>query len=635
MAVVGTGSRPELAGAICADRLRLIDASVTTENAGDPLTPARCVAVQAAWPDSIRVTGEIGWTPGVGSLAASGSEAAVQAVSGLMEAHGRDEGTPRRLGIDVASICAGVIAAQAMLAARFATLRGFRVTRVQTSVLEAALQVMAHHIAYATCGDDWMVPPDADGPGPPFRTADERWIEIEALTMESWHEFWTRLGVVGVNLDTAGLLFVLRYTTARCRLPVALHAAVGRVALDEVRSVAHATGVAVCALGSLHDVAADASLPQAPWNFRPARAAPNALTATDASTARDASTQTRGAASDTAREALPLAGVRVVEATSRLQGPLAGLLLQMLGADVVKIEPPGGDTGRISPPSCGDNGAFFMTYNHGKVFVELDLHTDTGRSALQDAIADADVFLHNWRPGRAEELGVGADVMLARHPSLIWAHASGWGDAAPLTPVATEYLVQARTALGASLRPEDEPPFPTHLTIVDTMGGLIACEGVLAALVHRMKTGPGCRVDTSLLSAAMTLQSPTLRDMRRGSTAGRNGRRVWHAFDHPLAASDGWITVVVEDDASLGHALTACGAGAAAPADADTRRRVAESIRAATVSDWLERFAAHGVAALPVCTDLANLEHSPTTRSALQRFPSGCAVPRAPWHLGT
>ena len=539
----------------------------------------------------------------------------MQAVSGLMEAHGREEGIPVRLGIDVASLCAGVLAAQSVLAARLATLRGARVWRAETSVVEGALQIMAHHIAYATSGDDWMVPPDADGPGPPFRTADGHWIEIEALTMESWHNFWSQIGVAGVNLDTAALAFVLRYTTARCRLPAALNEAIALLSFDQVMSIAGKSGVAVCALRSPDDVAGDDTLPQMPWAFHAASAATHAA---------PHSTMPPPAH---LRTTAPLAGVRVVEATSRLQGPLAGLLLRMLGADVVKIEPPGGDTGRIAPPRCGDDGAFFVTYNHGKETVELDLHTSSGGAALMDAIAGADVFLHNWRPGRAEELGVDADAMLARNPSLVWAHASGWGDIRPVASAATEYLVQAHAACGAALRPSDEPPFPTRLTIVDTMGGLIACEGILAALVQRETTGAGCRVATSLLSAALTLQSATLRSMHAArERTHRDGRPRWGAFDRPLCAGDGWILVVATDEASVARALDACDAGSA-PA------HVAERLRSASVSEWEARFAACGVATLRVCTDLASLERSPYCASALHRRAGGCVIPRAPWRF--
>lgn len=463
------GGMVKLATRICDEHLLLLDA-------GSAAIPA--------------VAREIGWLPPGGADERCTSEAAVQAVSGLMEVNGRQSGVPQRLAFDAASTCAGVIAAQGVLAARLSTLRGRPVSRIETSVIDAALLILSHHIAYAFSRDDWMLPPDGDGGGPPFRTADDQWIEIEALTTESWHEFWTRIGVTAANLDTAALLFALRYTTARCRLPAALAEAISRWTLDDVSRIAVAAGVALCRVRSPEEVSHDRSMPRVPWKFRDS-VAPAVRTSSAAATAADG----------------PLSGVRVVEATSRLQGPLAGLLLRMLGATVVKVEPPGGDVGRMSPPRCGDDGAFFVAYNHRKESIELNLRTDIGRDALRDLIDGADVFLHNWRPGRAEQLGVDADAMLARNPALIWAHASGWGDAAPeALDIATEYLVQAHTGLAASVA--------TQVTVVDTMGGLIACEGILAALLRRERSGRGSRVDTSLLSAAMTLRHGLLTTQR-------------------------------------------------------------------------------------------------------------------------
>ena len=451
--------------------------------------------LEADTPATLGVAWNIDWLPGGSADERCASEAAIQAVSGLMEVHGRQRGIPQRLAFDVASVCGGVLAAQGVLAARVSTLRGAPVSRVATSVLDAALLILTHHIAYATAADDWMVPADGDGGGPPFRTADGQWIEIEALTTESWHAFWTRIGASGVNLDTAALLFVLRYTTARCRLPAQLADAIARRTLDEVVAIAAEAGLPLCGVRSLDEVARDAAMPRVPWAIRPAETAAAARAAH-----ASARPERTGVGS-------PLAGVRVIEVTSRLQGPLAGLLLRMLGADVVKVEPPGGDPGRMSPPRCGDDGAFFVAYNHGKVPIQLDLRTGIGRDALRDLIDGADVLLHNWRPGRAEQLGVDADAMLARNPALIWAHASGWGGAAPHgLDVATEYLVQAHAAIGAVVA--------TQLTIVDTMGGLIACEGILGALLQRERAGRGSRVDTSLLSAAMTLHHGLLSTQR-------------------------------------------------------------------------------------------------------------------------
>lgn len=183
---------------------------------------------------------------------------------------------------------------------------------------------------------------------------------------------------------------------------------------------------------------------------------------------------------------LPLAGVRVIEVCRRLQGPLAGLVLHLLGADVVRIEPPGGDVYRLMPPATGDVSATFLAFNHGKRAVELDIKRPEGRRTLLDMVAEADVFLHNWAPGKAVELQLDFDDLATCNPRLVYTHASGWGTALGANPpFGTEYLVQAHSGLGHTVRSVDEPPAPSPVTLTDVMGALVAGEGTLAGLVLR------------------------------------------------------------------------------------------------------------------------------------------------------
>ncbi|MDQ2825384.1 MAG: CoA transferase, partial [Actinomycetota bacterium] len=164
----------------------------------------------------------------------AGSEASVQALCGLMQVHGRDRATPRRLGIEVASVAAGMLAAQSGIAAAVAGLRGQPVQVGHTSVLQAGLILLSHYFVVATGLGDAVPGPALPAPGPPFRSADGRWFEIETLDAEPWKEFWTLLGAADADLGRGWTVFRWRYERAACSLPVGLHEAVARHSLAEL-----------------------------------------------------------------------------------------------------------------------------------------------------------------------------------------------------------------------------------------------------------------------------------------------------------------------------------------------------------------------------------------------------------------
>jgi crotonobetainyl-CoA:carnitine CoA-transferase CaiB-like acyl-CoA transferase len=421
----------------------------------------------------------IGWRLSTGEV----GEEAVQAESGLVDVHSRDLPEPRRLGIDVAGVAAGIVAAQGVLAGLIARRRGLEFREVTTSALQAALVYVRHHLAIATCGGRFPPVVEETAPGPPFRTADGEWVEIEVLSGQDWISFWQKLGVDRADfVGRSWLPFVYRYLAGHCALSAELHTATRRYTVEQLRGIASACGVALCRVRG-HRMAFE----RPPW------------TITDfPAPGRDERPPRDGTA--------PLSGLRVIEAGTRLQGPLAGLLLGQLGAEVIKVEPPGGDFGRISPPLAGSTGAAYLAYNRGKHVVEVDYKCAGGRTELVELIAGADVFLHNWRPGRAESLGLDATALARANPGLVHAWSSGWGDAEdPPSEIAGDFLVQAHAGCGALLHPPGEPPVPSRVTLVDTTAGLLVCEGVLAGLYRRERTGLGCRVDTSLLAAATLL----------------------------------------------------------------------------------------------------------------------------------
>jgi CoA:oxalate CoA-transferase len=587
--LTGIGS-DTTASTVCADHLVALGALPSPGADSDPAAADR-LALRA--PGS-ELNLAIGWLPPV-------AETVAQAMSGLMAVHGRDYGVPRRLGVDVASMAAGIVAVQGLLAGLIGRGRGLPIAGVETSALRAGLLFLAHHVAIATSDGEFPYRP-GDSAGPPFRTADGHWFEIEVLSGDDWVLFWRRLGVVRADVvGAAWLPFVYRYVAGRCALPDALHEGTRSHTLAQVREAASALEIAV---SPVRHPDPPQRLP--PWTIRP-----HTVTARPGAAVRPV-----GGVMEPAIDG-PLRGLRVVEATSRLQGPLAGLLLQMLGADVIKVEPPGGDFGRISPPLAGRTGAAYLAYNWGKRVVEVDYKRPGGRAELTDLIADADVFLHNWRPGRAESLGLDATDAARRNPALVYAHASGWGgaDDAP-SAIAGDFVVQAYAGCGTALNPPDEPPFPSRVTLVDVTGGLLACEGILAGLYLRDSNGRGCRVDTSLLTGAMMLRAAA--------------RPRWGVLDRPIETPDGYLAVSVDDTATRLRLCDACAVPASAPDDV-----VAARLRERQASEWEPALHDAGVPAAKVCTDLADLSADPRLAGLFVRAGEACWVPGPPWQFTT
>ncbi|MGH3910491.1 MAG: CoA transferase [Pseudonocardiaceae bacterium] len=412
-------------------------------------------------------------------------EAGVQAACGIMQVHGRRSGAPAALCIDYASATAGVLAAQGVLAVMLAQQRGMNLRHVSTSVTQAALLAVSQYLAAATAADEWAEP-HLPG-GPPFSSADGVRFEIEALDAEGWWRFWTSLEADPVAVARGWRPFQHRYGTATCPLPRDLYQAAAARSFAAVSVAATAAGISV--LQVRDRVECNSGLPP-PWAITPLRgSAPAAFAPGPAQIG-----------------SLPLAGLVVVESCRRVQGPLAGHLLRLLGARVTRIEPPGGDPLRGVPPMAGDCSARFHALNRGKQVVELDLKSAPGRRALRELVADADVFLHNWAPDKAGQWDLDAEHLCKVRPGVVYAWASGWGEAlGPAPPLGTDFLVQAHSGLAALVVPDGQAPAPSLMTLTDVLGGAICAQGVLAGLLARAHSGRGQRVDSSLLSAAAVL----------------------------------------------------------------------------------------------------------------------------------
>lgn len=210
----------------------------------------------------------------------------------------------------------------------------------------------------------------------------------------------------------------------------------------------------------------------------------------------------------------PLAGLRVLDFTALLQGPLATQLLADLGADVIKLEKHGGEWmrhwGIFMARTHGETDAF-LAFNRNKRSVEVDLRDAQDRERILELIKNADVVVENFRPGVMDKLGLGYDALRKVKPDLIYAAASGFGQTGPYAKKpGQDYLVQAITGAMWLTGRRDDPPFLLGAAVADEFTGMHLALGILAALVHRDRTGTGQRVDVDLLGGIMALQQQEL-----------------------------------------------------------------------------------------------------------------------------
>ncbi|MGH9125120.1 MAG: CoA transferase [Acidimicrobiales bacterium] len=382
-------------------------------------------------------------------------------------------------------------------------------------------------------------------------------------------------------------------------------------------AVAGVCGVSLCPVRNYDEVAADPGWSGPAVTFDPGDSA---------DTASGARRSVPGAA-----VGFPLEGIGVVEATNRMQGPLAGLLLQLLGAVVTRVEPPGGDVGRMVPPECDGTSSFFQCFNRDKRSVELDLTSPSGRRNLLELMAGADVFLHNWRPGRAEAWQLDQPAMAAVNPGLVYAAASGWGPSGGFDGViGTDFLVQAHAGFGEGLNPAGEPPRTSRVLLADCLGALCTCEAILAGLYLREAAGAGnILARPSLLEGALAAQAHILDSLGEGGKRGGRSRArpQWSPLDGPLRTSTGEQVVVgVEAGAERDQLAEICSRSPSASDDV-----LVEAINRRPAEDWMEELAAAQIPCARVVRALASLPAEPGMARYFSNLSATCRGPASPW----
>lgn len=319
----------------------------------------------------------------------------------------------------------------------------------------------------------------------------------------------------------------------------------------------------------------------------------------------------------------PLAGLKVIELAHIMAGPVCGLMLADMGADVIKVEkiPGGDDSRRFLPPDIRGEPAAFMMMNRNKRGIAVDLKTEGGKAVLSRLLKTADVLIENYRLGTMEKLGFGYEILRADNPGLIYCALSGFGRSGPYAERGGFDLIAQGMSGLMSITGEGpgRPPVKVGAPVTDITAGILAAMGILAAYAHRLKTGQGQMVDTSLFEAGIVhtyWQSAIA--FATGVAPGPMGSA--HPLNAPYQAfetADGWITVGAANQANWLRLLDAIGAPALAddPRFADNAQRMANLpaleevlsryFRKRPSAEWLKRLEAAGVPAGPVLDILA------------------------------
>jgi crotonobetainyl-CoA:carnitine CoA-transferase CaiB-like acyl-CoA transferase len=310
-----------------------------------------------------------------------------------------------------------------------------------------------------------------------------------------------------------------------------------------------------------------------------------------------------------------LDGYRVLDLSIAMAGPLASMRLGDLGADVIKIEPTGGEWQRHTAAGGATGNrvnASFLSLNRNKRSLAVNLKSPAGRELLTRLVAGADVFLQNYRPGVAERLGVDYPSIAAVKPDIVYASISGYGESGPYAQrPGQDLLLQGMAgALYSSGRAED-PPQAAPYFLADAITAYSAFEGVLAALLHRERTGEGQLIQVNMLDALIAMQMQELTVRTVGGVRQRRGHEI-HAHTYIRApygiypTADGYLSLAFADLAVLAEALDAPElARWDAERDGFARRDeisaiVGARLRTATTGHWLTELGGRGIWAGPV-----------------------------------
>ena len=309
-----------------------------------------------------------------------------------------------------------------------------------------------------------------------------------------------------------------------------------------------------------------------------------------------------------------LSGIRVLDLGQVMAGPFCAMQLSDLGADVIKVEPPGGDATRQMGARVGTDSAAFAALNRGKRGIVLDLKTPAGREALLRLADNADILIENFRPGVMAGLGLDFTTLSARNPLLIYASISGYGQTGPdAAKGGFDLIAQGASGLMSVTGESGGSPVKAGVPVTDLGAGLFALAAILAALHHRHSSGRGQHIDTSLLEAGLALSVWESAEYFSGGEPQALGSA--HRFLAPYQAircADGYITIGAGTDGLFAEFARALGHGewiarpefGSAAARVQNRTLLINEIErvtaAGTRANWLALLNARGIPCGPI-----------------------------------
>ena len=345
-----------------------------------------------------------------------------------------------------------------------------------------------------------------------------------------------------------------------------------------------------------------------------------------------------------------LQGVRILSFTQFLLGPAGVQYLADMGADVIKIEPPGGKLYERIWAGCdlflNNVSAFFLCAHRNQRSLTLDLKSSEGQAIARRLVEGADVLVQNFRPGVAARLGLDYDELAALNPRLIYVSASGYGEASPYRDrPGQDLLLQAMSGLASISGRAGQPPTPTGGPVVDQHGAALLAMGVVAALFDRSRTGLGQKIEVTMLRAALDLQLEVVSYHLNGAQM-RKSPTSLASMIHPgpygiYETKDGFLALSMSPLPVLQQVLKLPELEPLAvsrfnhPAREEIARILEPVIRTRTTSEWLEYLVPKGIWAAPVldyegvfadpavqeADVIEEVEHPTAGRVRLLRFP--------------
>ncbi|WP_027793991.1 CaiB/BaiF CoA transferase family protein [Paraburkholderia acidipaludis] len=320
-----------------------------------------------------------------------------------------------------------------------------------------------------------------------------------------------------------------------------------------------------------------------------------------------------------------LEGIKVLSFTHFLQGPAAVQMLADVGADVIKIEPPGGAFERSwtgADAFVEGVSVFFLLGNRNQRSLSLNLREAAARELVWKLIREADVLVENYRPGVLDRMGFGWEAVHEANPRLVYCSCTGYGSSGPyLERPGQDLLLQAMSGMTMLSGEADSPPTPFGSAIVDQHAAVLAAFGVVAALQARERTGMGTRVESNLLNAALDLQiEPFTYYMNKGPLWKRTDPPTGSRF-HPAPYGvyrtlDGWIAISLTPTNKLAAALDCLALDEFRHPKDDVMRRdeinrlVYDALKTRTTEAWMHVFAEHDIWFAPV-NDYEQVEADP------------------------